>query len=168
VRVALHLVRRFLGALSPRRLSPDDAAWVRTQLLDGERALWEQLPRADQKHAAGVARLVAAELGDDATRPVLAAALLHDVGKVDAHLGTTGRVAATLIGRRRGGRWAAERGWRGRIGRYLHHDAIGADLLVAAGSDPLTAAWARDHHRDEPQWSVPIEIGRVLRDADDD
>jgi hypothetical protein len=168
VRTALHLVRRFLGSLSPRPLSTADAAWVRSLLLDGERALWERLPRSDQKHAAGVARLVAAELGDDATRPVLAAALLHDVGKVEADLGTTGRVAATLIGRRRAGGWAGEQGWRGRIGRYLHHDAIGADLLVSAGSDPLTAAWARDHHRDEPQWSVPVEVGRVLRDADDD
>lgn len=165
---ALHLVRRFLGSLSPRRLARADAAWVSTLLLDGERALWERLPRADQKHAAGVARLVAERLGDDATRPVLAAALLHDVGKVDAGLGTVGRVAATLIGRRRGLRWAGAQGWRGRIGRYLDHDAIGADLLAAAGSDPLTVTWARDHHRPEPQWSVPVEVGRVLRDADDD
>lgn len=168
MRAALHLIRRFLGSLSPRRLSPADAAWVRSLLLDDERDLWERLPRADQKHAAGVARLVAAELGDGATRPVLAAALLHDVGKVEAGLGTPGRVVATLVGRRRGGRWAGERGWRGRVGRYLRHDAIGADLLVAAGSDPLTVDWARDHHRDEPQWSVPVDVGRVLRDADDD
>ena len=39
-----------------------------------------------------------AALGDKATRPVLAAALLHDVGKLDAHLRTYGRVVATLAG----------------------------------------------------------------------
>lgn len=164
----LHLVRRFFGSLSPRPLREADDVWVRSLLGPGERALWDRMPQADRKHAAGVARDVAARLGPDATRPVLAAALLHDVGKVDARLGTLGRVAATLIGRRRASGWYEQPGWRGRIGRYLRHDAIGAGLLADAGADPLTVAWAREHHRDEQRWSVPVAVGRALRDADDD
>ena len=31
-------------------------------------------------------------------------------------------------------------------GRYLRHPELGADLLELAGSDPLTVAWAREHH----------------------
>lgn len=162
----IHLVRRFLGSLSPVPLKADDAGWANAQLLPGERQLWQRMSRADQKHSVGVARTVAGASGAD--RAVVAAALLHDVGKVDADLGTVGRAVATLVGRRRGARWRDETGIRGRIGRYLHHDAIGAALLADAGADPLTVAWAREHHRPEETWTVPVEVGRALRDADDD
>lgn len=159
----IHLVRRFLGSLSPVPLRAEDDAWAMAQLRPGERQLWQRMSRADQKHAVGVARRVGA---DD--RAVVAAALLHDVGKVDADLGTFARAAATLVGRRRGSRWRDASGIRGRIGRHLHHDAIGAGLLQDAGADPLTVAWAREHHRPEQTWSVPVPVGRALRDADDD
>lgn len=163
----IHLVRRFLGSLSPRPLDARDDAWATAQLGPGERQLWQRMPRVDRKHSVGVARQVAGEIGED-QREVLAAALLHDVGKVEADLGTFGRVLATLVGRRRGGRWRGSAGVRGRIGSYLHHDAIGASLLEDAGADPLTVAWAREHHRPEGEWSVPVALGRALRDADDD
>lgn len=163
----IHLVRRFLGSLSPVPLAADDEAWAIAQLGPGERQLWQRMPRPDQKHSVGVARVVSEHVGEG-HRPALAAALLHDVGKVEAELGTFGRVAATLVGRRRGARWRSSTGLRGRIGRYLHHDAIGASLLEDAGADPLTVAWAREHHRPESAWTVPVEVGRVLRDADDD
>lgn len=163
----IHLVRRFLGSLSPVPLRAEDEAWTNAQLGPGERQLWQRMSRADQKHAVGVARVVADRVGAD-ERAVIAAALLHDIGKVDADLGTFGRVAATLVGRRRGARWQDAPGIRGRIGRYLHHDAIGAGLLADAGADPLTVAWTREHHRPEDAWTVPLAVGRVLRDADDD
>jgi hypothetical protein len=167
VAAPLHLARRFLGSLSPRPLDPGDVAWVDEVLLDDELALWARMPLADRKHAARVARDVARRLGPDATRPVLAAALLHDVGKVEAGLGTLARALATLVGRGRTARWEGRSGFRGRLARYLRHDVIGADLLAASGSDPLTVAWARDHHRREDDWQVPPAVGRILRDADD-
>ena len=163
----IHLVRRFVGSLSPVPLKAADDAWATAQLGSGERQLWQRMSRADQKHAVGVARVVAARVGTD-DRAVVAAALLHDVGKVEADLGTFGRAAATLVGRRRGARWRDSTGVRGRIGRYLHHDAIGARLLQDAGADALTVAWAREHHRPEEAWTVPAAVGRALRDADDD
>jgi hypothetical protein len=164
---AIHLVRRFLGSLSPVPLAADDDAWATAHLGPGERRLWQRMPRADRKHSVGVARLVADRVGEG-DRAVLAAALLHDVGKVDAELGTFGRAAATLVGQRRGVRWRSSTGLRGRIGRYLHHDVIGAALLEEAGAQALTVAWAREHHRPETAWTVPLDVGRVLRDADDD
>lgn len=97
----IHLARRFVGSLSPRPLDPADDAWARSHLLAGERALWQRLSRADRKHAAGVAREVVRRLGPGTSRQVIAAALLHDVGKVDAGLGTFGRVVATVA-------WARE------------------------------------------------------------
>ena len=105
---------------------------------------------ADRRHAVVVARAVVAHLGAGATRPVRAAALLHDVGKVDSGLGPFRRslvtVAAMAVGHDRARRWRDRPGQVGRAGRYLCHDEIGARLLVEASSDPLTVAWAREHH----------------------
>ena len=119
-----------------------------------------------------VAHEVERRLGGDATRPVLAAALLHDIGKIDAGLGTWGRVVATVVarvaGRDTAKRWIARRGYTGRIGRYLHHPEIGADLLAAAGSAPLTVAWAKEHHTPAEAWTIDPAIGRVLFEVDDD
>ncbi len=166
----LHLARRFFGSLSPRPLDPADDAWVRQVLGAGEAALWDRMPLADRKHAAGVAREVAGVL-DDATPAVLAAALLHDVGKVDSGLGTFGRVGATIVamvvGRSRASSWTGE-GLRGRVGSYLRHDRIGAEMLEAAGADPLTATWAREHHLPPSRWTIDDEVATVLAAADDD
>ena len=159
---APHLARRFLGSLSPRPLAPEDDAWVRRCLLPGEQALWDQMPAPDRKHAAGVAREVDHAL-DGADRAVLAAALLHDVGKVDSGFGTFARVGATLFGLLAGRERA-----RGRLGRYFRHDAIGAELLQRAGSDPVTVTWAREHHLPPERWSLPAEVAAALAAADDD
>ncbi len=89
-----HLARRFLGSLRPGGPPAADVTWVDDVLLPGERDLWRSLPGPDRRHSVGVARRVDRAL-DGAPRPVLAAALLHDVGKVVAGLRTPGRVVAT-------------------------------------------------------------------------
>ena len=122
----------------------------------------------DRRHAVGVARRVVAALfaaGDaPPERPVIAAALLHDVGKVDAGLGTFGRAVATLASPvvRRSGSGDS------RLARYGRHDAIGASLLEAAGADPLTVTWAREHHLPPARWTLPAPIATALKAADDD
>ena len=124
---------------------------------------------SDRRHAISVARRVLAALGSRADRPVLAAALLHDMGKTACGLGTLGRVVATLAGlvaRDRAQAWSSATGIKRRIAIYLSHPELGADQLAQAGSDPLTVAWAREHHLSEGAWSVPIEVGRALRAAD--
>jgi hypothetical protein len=167
-----HLVRRFFGSLVPFGPAPADAAWARSQLLDREAALWDRMSRADRRHAAAVARRVERALGADATRPVLAAALLHDVGKVAAGLGTYGRVVATLAGAAAGpgaaGQWSRARGFTRRVGLYLRHAELGGDMLALAGSDPLTEAWARQHHLPPDRWTVDPEVAHALKAADDD
>lgn len=136
-----------------------------------ELALWRRMSRADRRHAAGVARRVGAAV-DGAGPPVLAAALLHDVGKVTAGLGTYGRVIATvaggLTGRAYADLWTSSRGFTRRVGLYLRHARLGADMLALAGSDPLTVRWAAEHHLPEEEWTVPLEVGRALKAADDD
>ena len=139
------------------------------------------MPSADRRHAVGVARRVDEALADDTgeaddtvvdRRPVLAAALLHDVGKTVSGLGTYGRVIATLSaavgGRDQAEAWSTTRGFTRNVGLYLRHPELGADQLALAGSDPLTVAWAREHHLPAERWTVPPDLGEILKTADDD
>jgi len=169
---ALHLTKRFFGSLLPIGPSREDDEWATSQLLEGEVALWQRMSAQDRRHAAGVARRTVDTLGERADRPVIAAALLHDVGKVDSQLGTFHRVVATLsaavAGRETAELWVRGSGITRRIGLYLRHPEIGGDLLAMAGSDVFTATWAREHHLPEEMCSLDTELASALRDADDD
>ncbi len=174
---SLHLARRFAGSLRPGAPTPIDEAWARDSLDDGERDLWARMSNPDRRHAVTVARDVARRWPEvDAGRPpraVIAAALLHDVGKVESGLRTPERVAATLLWSvlddAVAERWAAAGSpVLARYGRYRRHPEIGGELLRAAGADPLTAAWAEEHHRPEAAWTVDRRVGQLLKACDDD
>jgi hypothetical protein len=167
-----HLARRFFGSLNPAGPNSTADAWACGHLLASEVPLWRRMSGPDRRHAIVVASEVERALGVEATRPVLAAALLHDVGKIESRLGTYGRVIATLsaklAGRHHARDWMKGRGFTRRVGLYLLHAPIGADLLAISGSDPLTVSWAREHHLPEDEWSLPANIGHALKAADDD
>ena len=169
---ATHLVKRFFGSLAPVGLSRADAAWAQQQLLAAEVDIWQQMSRPDRRHAVGVAHRVERALGAEATRPVLAAALLHDCGKTVSGIGTYGRVIATVsakvAGREQAMAWSETQGFTRRVGLYLEHPRLGADLLGLAGSAPLTVAWTAEHHLPPEDWTVPRNIGEALKAADDD
>ena len=141
-------------------------------LSPGEHDLWRRMSGPDRRHAHAVARRVERALGHEATPPILAAALLHDVGKADAGLRTYGRVIATVSAKVAGPEmahlWVTRRGFTRKVGLYLLHPDIGGDQLALAGSDPVTVAWAREHHEPEDEWTIPLEVGRVLKSCDDD
>jgi hypothetical protein len=173
-----HLARRFFGALSPAGPSISDERWARAQLLPAECDLWERMSGPDRRHAVGVARETVELLSrasENPRREILAAALMHDVGKVEANLGALARtvvtIAAMLLGRVRpnvsSDRMAAG-GWPPRARLYLTHDRVGGALLRDAGSDPLTIAWAEQHHCSPEQWTIDRQIGALLKSADDD
>jgi len=145
-------------------------------LSPAERDLWRRMSGPDRRHAVAVARRVVAMEGG--SRAMVVAALLHDVGKVESGLGTLARVGATLaaagLGKGRLLAWAndaneeARSGVAVRVARYLAHDRIGAELLAAAGSDPLVVAWAAQHHLPADRWEVPAALGSCLKAADGD
>lgn len=123
-----HLARRFFGSLSRAEPPSADTAWALRWLLPGEAALWSSMAVEDRRHTIRVARAyVAGQV--DAPRAQVAAALLHDVGKVRSGLGTIGRVLAKLVGPR-----------TRRFRLYHEHEPIGAQMLREVGSDPLTIA----------------------------
>jgi hypothetical protein len=166
--------------LSDAPPAADDERWAESLLLPGEVEIWRRMSAADRRHAVGVARTVDLDAGTELSaaagvgrRAVLAAALLHDAGKVVSGLGTWARAVATVAGMvglvhrdSRPGRVAPGR--LQRFAEYLDHPRLGGDLLEAAGSDPLTVAWAREHHSPAARWTVPAPVGAVLKAADDD
>jgi hypothetical protein len=180
-----HLAGRFFGALSPAGPPPQDEEWALSSLLEGEQLLWGRMSGPDRRHAVEVARETI-RLLDEATpaqegslpREVVAAALLHDVGKVESGLGTFARVGVTLAaigaGRTRLLDWAGSSpprsrpSWRARIGMYLTHDRLGAELLQHAGSNELTTTWAREHHLSPARWTVDKRVAAALKEADGD
>ena len=124
----LHLGRRFFRTSHRKGASAAEEAWATDQLLPTERDLWLSMSDADRHHAVLVAQQVAATLGQQGTRPVLSAALLHEVGKTISGLSLYGRVIATLIitvgGRARAATWT--RGFKRRVALYARHPDLGA------------------------------------------
>jgi hypothetical protein len=87
------------------------------------------------------------------------AALLHDIGKTGSDLGAFGRSFATIAGALG---LASKRSWI----TYLHHGAIGADMLERAGASNLAVKFARSHPGPVPQGIAP-EDWQALAEADD-
>ena len=128
---ARHLARRFATSLSRRAPSPGDVEWARSWLADQEADLWCAMLTTDRRHSIDVARRFF-ERRPAATRAEMAGALLHDVGKTASGLGTFGRVLATLVGPR-----------TKRLREYHDHEAIGAEMASAVGSDEATVNLVR-------------------------
>jgi hypothetical protein len=168
----VHLARRFFGSLRPGGPGAAAEAWVAGVLSSGELELWRRMSGVDRRHAVGVAQRVERALGVEATPAVLAAALLHDVGKVASGLGTYGRVVATVAalaaGRSTAHAWSDRGGFTRKVGLYLRHPELGADMLRIAGSDPLTVTWAMEHHLPPDRWTLTPPVASALKAADDD
>lgn len=175
-RLLTHLAARFARSLAPLAPRRSDVEWAQSVLTSEEWALWQTQPRKDLRESIAVARRASATFEGTvhASETVwLAAALLHDVGKRDARLGTLNRSLATIAGglggRKAVATWSAQRGLRRRVATYLDHADIGAAMLSVAGARPETAVWARRHHSPETWDSlgvVPPLVAQVLASAD--
>lgn len=170
------LAGRFVGAVLRLRSDPADEAWARSVLTPAESALWGRLSAADRRHSVKVARRVQLRLaptayGGDMLWP--SAALMHDVGKAESDLSILERVIATLASRTVN--VATARGWAGsatglkrRIGSYLIHGEVGADMIRKAGGREAIAAWTEVHqgYRAFEHSGVPPLVVEVLIHSD--
>ena len=174
---ARHLARRFFCALRPGGPSTRDDAWVKSVLTPAELEIWTRMPAHDRRHSVGVARRVEHALAgtsDAGDNRWLAAAMLHDVGKLDSGLGIIARVGATVAGGIAGhdmaDAWIQKRGITRRVGLYLQHAELGETRLRVIGARDEAAAWAGAHH-DQSKWvalAFPARVVIALDDADDD
>jgi hypothetical protein len=167
-------VARFFGSLVPRRVDAFDAAWVASLLTPPEQGVWAKLGRADQHEGLAVAQRADLELDPaiDHHEEYLAAALLHDVGKLDADFGPYRRAVATVAGAMAGrstiDAWKERRGFVRRCALYLDHAELGAVRVSVAGGRERVAQWAAAHH-DASAWptpDIPLDVCRILAEAD--
>jgi putative nucleotidyltransferase with HDIG domain len=144
----LYRIRQYRHAVSARP-TDDDLEEVSVWLTPSQRMLFSQLPPSDQMHAIEVTRKL---LLQGETHPeLLAAALLHDVGKSRYPLQPWER-AAIVVGQKLSPR-LLENLLRSRAThrlRRLHtvaaqHPAWGAEMARQAGVSPLAEALIRRH-----------------------
>jgi hypothetical protein len=147
-----HRIRQFFRAILAR-VSVGERAIVEGTLSPAQAALFWRMARCDQRHGLDVYETLHAAGYRDVA--LLAAGLLHDVGKTAARLTILHRVAVVLVDRFAPGflaRWAGNgEGWRAPFFAHLQHAQIGATWAQEADSLVDTVALIRWHHISAPQ-----------------
>lgn len=146
-------------------LSAAERVEVRQVLGPELHQLFRQMAVVAQRHAYDVYATLRQQGWAD--NDLLAAALLHDVGK--GRLNVVQRSMWVLLGALSLGlreRLAQARPWGGWLGLQanLQHAAAGADLVAAHGGSPDAVRLIREHYRHAPEDSRLV----ALQQADDD
>jgi hypothetical protein len=147
-----HLFRRFFQVVFARPLAAEETAEVAAALSPALLGLFTAQAPADQRHAHTVMRRVAAGPVD---AEVIAAALVHDVGKAGIGLGPVRRSVATVCD-------ALGLPMTARMRDYRNHGPIGAERLQAAGASRLAVDFARRHPDPDPGPHDPATWGLLL------
>ena len=134
-------------SLVPSQVQQIERQWVKSVLSQSEFDVWNNMMVQDRRHSVLVGRRFV-KLRPTASQGEIAGALLHDVGKSVARLGTFARVIATLVGSR-----------TNRFRQYHDHESIGAAMLRSVGSDELTISMVGG--------SCVGELRQALNRADD-
>jgi predicted HD phosphohydrolase len=166
---AVYRVRQFFHALAAP-LAREDEQEARQALTRAGYALFLRQAPADRRHGLAVYRALAAQ---GARSPeLLAAALLHDVGKSGVPFLLGVRVAVVLLERfaprlwERLGRREA-RGWQRPLVAYRRHAERGAEWAAQAGCSELTAALIRRHHEEAGDAEGQDDFLAALQDVDE-
>lgn len=134
-------------SLVPSQVHEIERQWVHSVLTPSELDLWNKMMAQDRRHSVMVGRRFVM-YRPTASQREISGALLHDVGKSVARLGTFARVIATVVGPR-----------TSRFRQYHDHESIGAVMLRSIGSDELTISMV--------EGSCVGELRQALSRADD-
>ncbi len=162
-------LRQLKNNLTAGPLSETAQRQVATLLSPAEQALFARLSFADQWHSIRVlGDLCAAGYNDP---DLLAAALLHDVGKTRYPLTAWDRTVIVVgagLFPRRAAQWGAGPvdGWRRPFVIRAHHPQWGAEMATAVGARAAVIDLIR-RHADTPGESAGDDALRALQWADD-
>ncbi len=152
--------------------TPVDEAQAARVLSPALLALFRQMRRSERLHSLNVLRTLQ-DRGHNHPA-LLTAALLHDVGKINAPFHLWDRVIVVLVGELLPGRsqqWGegAPRGWRRPFAIRAQHPRWGAELAAAAGADPMAVELIGLHqrHLDGPPRTELEHLLAALQAADD-
>lgn len=145
---------------------------IETILSPAEAELFYRCQETDQWHAYRVYRTL---VDSGQTQPdLLAAALLHDVGKKEVKLTVWNRILIVVVNAFVPGKveqWGREnsRGWKKPFAVRLHHPQWGAELARTAGTSDRAVDLIRRHQDSLPEkmQSADDELLRQLKWADD-
>jgi len=141
-------VKQFATAFTVQ-MRPQERTEVESLLSPGEMGLFYGMRRAARRHSLQVYRHLRRRGQQD--RYLLAAALLHDVGK--GRVTIAQRVAAVLLMAYAPAllnRLATPGGprWKRAFYYHGHHAELGAELVKRAGAHPSVVALVENHHKD--------------------
>ena len=149
-------VRQQLGFVTP--LSAEERTEVIRWLPSSAIPLFETMSAADQQHALRVCRGL--QEGGYTEKDLLAAALLHDVGKAGGRVPFWTRpvivigklcfprlLARFAVYPREGMRLPCLQSWRIPLGYAWWHADIGANLAATAGLSERAVLYIRTHHQ---------------------
>ncbi|MCL4459002.1 MAG: HDIG domain-containing protein [Chloroflexi bacterium] len=153
-----HRLRQFLSAWRASIGAEDRAVLVR-YLNVGERALFERMELADQRHCVDVFSHLRRQ-GQE-SQDLLRAALLHDVGKVEARFGLRIRGAIVLLeglNARMLARIASNKrdSWRYCFYVHEHHARIGAEMARQAGCSSRVISLISQHDQPHPSDEMAV------------
>jgi putative nucleotidyltransferase with HDIG domain len=151
----IYRVQQFFHVLTAK---PDAAEWERaSQVLDGElAALFLRMLPPDQAHALRVYAILQDKGLTD--QDLLAAALLHDIGKSVHRPSILDRIIVVLANQffpRKVLQWGKSEptGWRRPFSIAFQHPRWGAELAASQGASPRVVELIRRHQ--EPTASEP-------------
>jgi len=147
VRQAIYRARQFFDA-ALARVNADDLEEADKWLSPPAQKLFRQMSAGDQRHSLAVMR--ALKQGGQTHPALLAAALLHDVGKSQARLTLVHRTLIVLLGRFWPAAldWLAREpadGWRQPFVTHRRHAELGAHRADQAGCAAMTVTLIRRH-----------------------
>jgi hypothetical protein len=151
VKDPLYRVRQFFHAANAAPLTEDEIERVRPVLNEQALALYQSMPLGDQRHSLVIYDALCAR--GCTARPLLQAALLHDVAKQRVGLGY--RTCVILLNKISPGALcraasADQKSWRYPFYLSLHHPELGAEWARASGADPEAVELIRTHQDSRP------------------
>lgn len=155
-----NLLLRTLYAFFPRLVKPNDS-FAKAQLTATAYQLYLSMDKRDRDHACKVAECLLSEQ-PDASKTLVAAALLHDIGKAEVPYRPFERILVHLYMPKQLSKNPRYRGLKGMWQVRQHHAYYGAERLRNCGISEAIASIVEQHHN--PQNSKEAKLLKSIED----